>query len=181
MKKISIVLMAILFLAPISVQAKIIKPAFLYDIRSQAMGGAGISMPRGSFGYVYNPAILGERKFNLSVVGLKVVKDRPKSLHVNVPSLVTAQWRDQEQQPPAGQAALLGGTTSDKSEVGGWVWMKMHVGGKGSAAGKANRGPQPGSLPSPTSTAELRYEGQEDGAEADCTHAQKGKIWINCP
>ena len=74
-----------------------------------------------------------------AVVGLKVVKDRPKSLHVSVPSLVTAQWRGQEQQPPAGQAALLVGTTSDKSEVSGWVWMKMHVGGKGSAAAKAKK------------------------------------------
>lgn len=54
------------------VQAKNTKPVFLYDIRSQAMGGAGITMPRGSFGYVYNPAILAERKFNLSLTGLKV-------------------------------------------------------------------------------------------------------------
>lgn len=44
---------------------------FLYDIRNQAMGGAGITLPRGSFGYVYNPATLSKRKFNLSLLGLR--------------------------------------------------------------------------------------------------------------
>ncbi|UCE04393.1 MAG: hypothetical protein JSW07_12240 [bacterium] len=72
MKMIAIVIIAFLFFAPIMVQAKIVKPVFLYNIRSQAMGGAGITMPRGSFGYVYNPAVLAERKFNLSLAGLKV-------------------------------------------------------------------------------------------------------------
>ncbi len=64
-----------------------------------------------------------------AVVGLRVVKGRPRSLHVDVGSLVASQWRGQVHQPPAGQAALLVGTTSAKTEVGGWVWMKMHAGG----------------------------------------------------
>lgn len=71
MKKILTFIIVILLLVPV-VQAKTTKPVFLYDIRSQAMGGTGITMPRGSFGYVYNPAILSERKFNLSLLGLKV-------------------------------------------------------------------------------------------------------------
>jgi len=75
------------------------------------------------------------------VVGLRVVKDRTESLRVSVPSLVASQWRDQAQQPPTGQAALLVGTTSAKAEVAGWVWMKMHVGGAGRprAARKASK------------------------------------------
>ena len=64
-----------------------------------------------------------------TVVGLKVVKGQPKSLHVDVNSLVASQWREQVHQPPTGQAALLVGTTSAKAEVGGWVWMKMHAQG----------------------------------------------------
>lgn len=69
MKKI---LIAIILIATASVAAaKTTRPVFLYDIRSQAMGGAGITMPRGSFGYIYNPAVLSERKFNLSLLGLK--------------------------------------------------------------------------------------------------------------
>ena len=72
MKKIIPVIVAILFFTPVILQAKKTKPVFLYDIRSQAMGGTGITMPRGSFGYVYNPAILSDRKFNLSLVGLNV-------------------------------------------------------------------------------------------------------------
>ena len=81
-----------------------------------------------------------------TVVGLKAVKDRAKSLHVNVGSLVAAQWRGQAQQPPAGQAALLVGTTSAKAEVGGWVWMKMHAQGSGRphAAAKAGKPPTAG-------------------------------------
>jgi hypothetical protein len=71
MKKMTIVVIAFLFFAPV-LYAKIVKSAFLYNIRSQAMGGAGIAMPRGSFSYVYNPAILVERKFNLSLTGLRV-------------------------------------------------------------------------------------------------------------
>ncbi len=70
MKKISIFIIVLLFSISI-VHAKTTTPVFLYDIRSQAMGGAGIAMPRGSFGYVYNPAVLSERKFNLSLLGLK--------------------------------------------------------------------------------------------------------------
>ncbi|MDZ7319342.1 MAG: hypothetical protein ONB11_09325 [candidate division KSB1 bacterium] len=69
MKKILITLILIFSMS--AVQAKTTKPVFLYDIRSQAMGGAGITIPKGSFSYVYNPAILAERKFNLSVLGLK--------------------------------------------------------------------------------------------------------------
>ena len=72
MKKIAMVAIVFVIFTPVLLQAKNIKPVFLYDIRSQAMGGAGITMPRGSFGYVYNPAILAERKFNLSLVGIKV-------------------------------------------------------------------------------------------------------------
>ena len=64
-----------------------------------------------------------------AVVGLRVVKGRPQSLHVDVSSLVASQWRGQVHQPPTGQAALLAGTTSAKTEVSGWVWMKMHAGG----------------------------------------------------
>jgi hypothetical protein len=71
MKKI-IMFIIVLMLTTSVMQAKTTKPAFLYNIRSQAMGGAGITMPRGSFGYIYNPAILAERKFNLSLLGLKV-------------------------------------------------------------------------------------------------------------
>lgn len=52
------------------VHAKSSRPVFLYNIRSQAMGGAGISAPIGSFSYVYNPAVLSERRFNLSVLGI---------------------------------------------------------------------------------------------------------------
>ncbi|MCU0643271.1 MAG: hypothetical protein MUC94_03335 [bacterium] len=69
MKKIAIVIFTLFFIIP-TVQAKTTKPVFLYNVRSQAMGGAGITLARGSFGYVYNPAILSERKFNLSLVGL---------------------------------------------------------------------------------------------------------------
>lgn len=72
MKKITFMIFAFLVLSPMVLHAKETKPVFLYDIRSQAMGGAGITMPRGSFGYVYNPAILAERKFNLSLAGIKV-------------------------------------------------------------------------------------------------------------
>jgi len=81
-----------------------------------------------------------------AVVGLKVVKDRTKTLRVNVRSLVASQWQEQEHQPPTGQAALLVGTTSAKSEVGGWVWMKMHAGGgrRPHAAGKESKAPDPG-------------------------------------
>lgn len=68
MKKI---LSTIIVLLSVSVlQAKTTRPVFRYDIRSQALGGAGLTMPRGSFGYVYNPAILSERKFNLALLGL---------------------------------------------------------------------------------------------------------------
>ncbi|KPK50459.1 MAG: hypothetical protein AMK72_02260 [Planctomycetes bacterium SM23_25] len=79
-----------------------------------------------------------------TVVGLKVVRDQARSLRVNVGSMVASQWREQEHQPPAGQAALLVGTTSDKAEVGGWVWMKMAVGSKGRAAGKGGKAPDSG-------------------------------------
>ncbi len=81
-----------------------------------------------------------------TVVGLKTVKDRTKSLHVNVGSLMADQWRGQAQQPPAGQAALLVGTTGAKAEVGGWVWMKMHAQGSGRphAAAKAGKPPTAG-------------------------------------
>ena len=64
MNKIPLIIIAFWLLVPMSVEAKTTKPVFLYDIRSQAMGGAGITMPRGSFSYVYNPAILAEQKFN---------------------------------------------------------------------------------------------------------------------
>ncbi len=66
-----IFIIVLLFSIPVA-QAKTTKPVFLYDIRNQAMGGAGLTMPKGSFGYIYNPAVLSERKFNLSLVGLKV-------------------------------------------------------------------------------------------------------------
>ncbi len=69
MKRIFIFVIVLLFLIPV-VQAKNTNPVFLYNIRSQAMGGSGITMPKGSFGYIYNPAILSERKFHLSLVGL---------------------------------------------------------------------------------------------------------------
>ena len=80
-----------------------------------------------------------------AVVGLKVVKGRPQSLHVDVSSLVASQWRGQVRQPPTGQAALLVGTTSAKTEVGGWVWMKMHAGGpRRPRADDENQPPDPG-------------------------------------
>ncbi len=69
MKRIVIFIM-VLFLSIPVVHAKTTKPVFLYNVRSQAMGGSGMTLPRGSFGYIYNPAILAERKFNLSLVGL---------------------------------------------------------------------------------------------------------------
>ena len=65
----------------------------------------------------------------LTVVGLRLVKDRPGRLHVDAGSLVAKLWTQDKNRPLAGQAALLVGTTSNRTEVGGWVWMKMHAQG----------------------------------------------------
>jgi hypothetical protein len=69
MKKILVIITCLFSVSVI--QAKTTRPVFLYDIRSQAMGGAGITAARGSFGYTYNPAVLSQRKFNLSLLGLQ--------------------------------------------------------------------------------------------------------------
>ena len=71
MKYITRLLIALLLFAPLAI-AKTGRPVFLYDIRSQAMGGAGITKPTGSFRYIYNPAILAQKKFDLSLLGLKI-------------------------------------------------------------------------------------------------------------
>lgn len=75
MKKIAMVITVFLILAQ-GVPAKTTAPVFLYDIRSQALGGAGIAVPRGSFGYIYNPAILAQKKFHLSLPGLQIELSR---------------------------------------------------------------------------------------------------------
>ncbi len=70
MRKIVAIIMIFVFSVPV-IHAKNTKPVFLYDIRNQAMGGAGIASPTGSVSYIYNPAVLSERRFNLSLLGLK--------------------------------------------------------------------------------------------------------------
>ena len=73
MKKYIILYVAVcLFLAPQTYAGKTAKPAFLYDIRSLGMGGAGIAAARGTFSYIYNPALLAKEKFSVSVPGIQL-------------------------------------------------------------------------------------------------------------
>lgn len=54
-----------------SIQAQTARPAFLYDIRSLGMGGAGVASAHGAYSYVYNPALLTRQGFTLSIPGLE--------------------------------------------------------------------------------------------------------------
>jgi len=57
-----------------------------------------------------------------------------KSFHAEVARLVEPLWARVGPQAPVGQAVLVIGTASDKTEVGGWVWMRMKPSGKGPEA-----------------------------------------------
>jgi len=47
------------------------RSAFLDDIRTLGMGGAGIATATGSFSYIYNPALLVKEKFSLTLPGIQ--------------------------------------------------------------------------------------------------------------
>jgi len=51
--------------------------------------------------------------------------------HAEVASMIEPVWARVGPQAPAGQAVLIMGTTSDRTEAGGWVWMRMKPSGKG--------------------------------------------------
>ncbi|MDZ7261409.1 MAG: hypothetical protein ONB05_04815 [candidate division KSB1 bacterium] len=60
-----------LLLATYSLAGPTAKPTFLSDIRCLAMGGTGVASARGSFGYIYNPALLTREKFTLTLPGVQ--------------------------------------------------------------------------------------------------------------
>jgi hypothetical protein len=45
--------------------------------------------------------------------------------------MIAPVWARVGPQTPVGQAVLILGTTSGKTEAGGWVWMRMNPSGKG--------------------------------------------------
>lgn len=47
------------------------KHAFLNNVRTLGMGGAGVAAARGGFSYLYNPALLTKEKFGLTVPGIR--------------------------------------------------------------------------------------------------------------
>jgi hypothetical protein len=55
------------------------------------------------------------------------------TFHVDVSLMVEPLWTRVGSQPPTGQAVIIIGTTSEKTEAGGWVWMRMQP-AKGTAA-----------------------------------------------
>ncbi|MBN2012936.1 conjugal transfer protein TraF [candidate division KSB1 bacterium] len=54
------------------VNAQNAKPVFLNDVRSTGMGGAGVASARGNFCFVYNPALLTEESFRLTIPGVQI-------------------------------------------------------------------------------------------------------------
>jgi hypothetical protein len=69
----------------------------------------------------------------VGITGLQLVPADTKHYKVDIPDAVTKLWNEAKLKPAAGQAVLTLGTTSERVEVGGWVWMKMQTDG-GSAA-----------------------------------------------
>ena len=51
--------------------------------------------------------------------------------HAEVAPMIAPVWARVGPQTPAGQAVLILGTASDRTEAGGWVWMRMRPAGKG--------------------------------------------------
>ncbi|MCX5682620.1 MAG: hypothetical protein NT049_02920 [Planctomycetota bacterium] len=70
---------------------------------------------------------------SLTFTGVKMIPEKGKSCHVEVAPIVEPLWTRVGSQPPTGQAVIIIGRTSDKTEAGGWVWMRMQP-AKGTAA-----------------------------------------------
>ncbi|MBD3288593.1 hypothetical protein GF337_07300 [candidate division KSB1 bacterium] len=70
-KVILIILLFCLLLSFTPLQSQTARPAILYDIRSLGMGGVGVASAKGAYSYIYNPALLTQERFTLSIPGLE--------------------------------------------------------------------------------------------------------------
>jgi hypothetical protein len=57
--------------------------------------------------------------------GVDVEPDQQRPFHVEAAALIDALWMRIGSQPPTGQAVVLVGTTGDRTEASGWVWMRI--------------------------------------------------------
>ncbi|MCX5682619.1 MAG: hypothetical protein NT049_02915 [Planctomycetota bacterium] len=69
-----------------------------------------------------------------TLTGATTEPDQQKPFHVDVAPLVEPLWMRVGPQAPIGQAVIIIGTTSDKTEAAGWVWMRLKPLGKGPEA-----------------------------------------------
>jgi hypothetical protein len=60
-----------------------------------------------------------------TLTGAKTEPDQQKQFHVEIAPQIEAIWTRVGPQPPVGQAVIIIGTTGDKAEAGGWVWMRI--------------------------------------------------------
>lgn len=59
------------------------------------------------------------------VAGIDLETDQNRTFHQEVATLVAPVWTTVKDRLPQGQPVLVIGNTSERSECGGWVWMKM--------------------------------------------------------
>jgi hypothetical protein len=60
-----------------------------------------------------------------TMTGVTTEPDHEQPFHVEAAPLVEPFWTRVGHTPAAGQAVLIIGTASEKTEAGGWVWMRM--------------------------------------------------------
>jgi len=66
-----------------------------------------------------------------TLTGVTTAPAGQKPFHAEMAPLIEPLWARLGFQAPVGQAVLIIGTTSDRTEAGGWVWMRMKPAGKG--------------------------------------------------
>jgi len=72
MKKIIILIVTLSLLPACIIHAQTVKSAFLFNPRSMGMGGVGVAAAKGSYSYLYNPALLTKEKFSLDIPGVQL-------------------------------------------------------------------------------------------------------------
>jgi hypothetical protein len=60
-----------------------------------------------------------------TMTGVTVEQDQQKPFHVDVASVIDPLWTRVGPQSPTGQAVIIIGATSEKTEAAGWMWMRM--------------------------------------------------------
>jgi hypothetical protein len=69
-----------------------------------------------------------------TLTGVAMEQGQQKPFHVEVAPMIDPLWTRVGPQSPTGQAVIIIGTTSGKTEAAGWMWMRMKPAGKGPEA-----------------------------------------------